>query len=114
MSNSANDYKKKTTYNAFRRNTLQSFDLVDFYDVKYFEKAQPSSDLKWWMKAIESGQDYSSNDEVVVLIPKTDAFGDRLGNRLPWVFGSFSIGSLVIFIILYFTKIDECGLQKFK
>ena len=44
----------------------------------------------------------------------SDAFGDRLGNRLPWVFGSFSIGSLVIFIILYFTKIDECGLQKFK
>jgi hypothetical protein len=57
MSNSAIDYEKKSTYNAFRQNAIRSFVLVDFYDVKYFEKAQPSNDLVGWMKAIELAQD---------------------------------------------------------
>mgnify|MGYP000876051617 CR=1 FL=1 len=107
MNNSANDYEKKSTYSAFRRNAIRSFDLVDFYDVKYFEKAQPSNELEGWMKAIESGQDYSLNNKVVVLIPKNDEFADRLGHRLPWIFGSYGIGALIVFIILYFAKIDE-------
>jgi hypothetical protein len=62
----------------------------------------------------ELAHDYSPNDEVVIFIPKNKAFADRLGHRLPQIFGSFGISALVVYIILLFTKIDERELQKFK
>jgi rhomboid protease GluP len=67
------------------------------YSLDYFERKTNSNDLPNYLNAIvcrtnQRGVDY------VVLLPKTESYANKNGNKLEWLFGSFGIG-LVVFLL---------------
>lgn len=114
ISNRSSESIKDSEYRNFIALSEQRFNEYDFQNVRYFEKLGYSDDRDGFLEAIKNKYPSLNENEQIILIPKTENFENRLGNLLPWIFGSFGIGSLVILCMVIIPKIDERELKKLK
>lgn len=114
LSNRIIDYKKDSEYRIFLEKSEREFDTYDFQKVEYFENLGYSDDRDGFIEAIKERYPNVNESEQIILVPKSDAFEDRLGNTFPWIFGSFGIGAFVLLLMVVIPKIDEKELKNFK
>lgn len=111
IGNTSDNYSK---YMAFNDASLKDFQNYDYAAVHYFEKLSNSEKRNRILLAIKKNNDQINPDEQIILMPKMDSFENKLGNNFIWIFGTFVISALVMFILIYIAKIDPKGLQNFK
>ena len=114
VSNRISDDIKESEYRSFLSKSDLEFDAANFQNVKYFEKLGYSDSRDGFIEAIRETYPDIIEKEQVILIPKSDTFTQRLGNTLPWIFGSFGITALVLLIMIAIPKIDKKELNNFK
>ena len=114
LSNRISDNKKNTEYRSFIEKSEREFSTYNFHEVKYFEKLGYTDDRDGFIEAIKEKNPNIKESEQIILIPKSDAFEDRLGNTFYWIFGSFGIGAFVLLLMVVIPKIDEKELKDFK
>ncbi len=112
LSNKLNKDKKDAAYKSFINKSLKEFDTYDFQNVMYFEKMGYSDERDGYFEAFKEINNINIEKQIV-LIPKTSNFDGRLGNTFAWIFGSFGIGALIIFILIVILKIDKKELNDF-
>jgi rhomboid protease GluP len=114
LSNRISDSKKDSEYRSFLEKSEKEFNTYNFQKVEYFEKLGYSDDRDGFIEAIKRRYPNVKESEQVILVPRYGVFEDRLGNTLPWIFGSFGIGAFVLLLMVVIPKIDENGLEDFR
>jgi len=94
--------RKNDLYKAFARKCQKDFNYKSLDDFYYLDRMAYSSDLKNYTAAINSDKYSALNTPIIVLSPVYEPFESRNGNKLAWIFGSLSIGSVIFLIILLF------------
>ena len=113
ISNSLSDEKKKEKYKQLAERSQKEFEATDFHKFTYLETIGNTEDHNEYNKALEkAGQNLSKDN--IIFEAKTTPFEERNGKKLPWIFGSFGIGSLIYFILLLFPKFHKNKLENFK
>ncbi|MCP9198858.1 rhomboid family intramembrane serine protease [Gramella sp. GC03-9] len=114
IGNRSSDNIKDSEYRSFIKMSERDFNEYDFQNLRYFEKLGYSDDRDGFLEAIKNKYPEINENEQIILVPKTEVFENRLGNLLPWIFGSFGIGSLVVLFMVVIPKIDEKEFKNFK
>ncbi|PHQ29860.1 hypothetical protein CJ305_07780 [Leeuwenhoekiella nanhaiensis] len=112
--NTGTTTQQNAWFSNFLKYSERDFANYPFQDVSYFEKVAYSDHWDGYMQAIKNESPSAVENQQIILIPKADEFEERLGDTLPWVFGSFGIGCMVILLSLLYQKIDESTLSNFK
>ena len=107
ISNYKSDEEKQQRYKTFLASSFQRFETYDFNNVKYFEKVPYSDERDGYLAAIQEKYADVNEESLVILVPKNEEFHERLGNSFPWIFGSFGIGALVVFLMVIIPSINE-------
>jgi rhomboid protease GluP len=113
LRNRGSDREKNIQIKRFVIESKKKFKLYNFKEASYFEKLSLSDDRDGYFKAIKKKIYNSKKEEEIILIPKKEAFEDRLKNYLPWAFGSYGIGAIIFLAMVLFPKIDEKELNDF-
>ncbi|AXG69714.1 rhomboid protease AarA [Kordia sp. SMS9] len=114
IKNSGTEQKKNSAYRIFIRSSEEKFNKYNFQDVRYFEKLGYSDDKDGFLNAIKEQYPDKNLKEQIILIPKKEAFSERLGNTFPWIFGAYGIGVFVLLIMILIPKIDEEEWKRFQ
>jgi membrane associated rhomboid family serine protease len=77
----------------------------------YFDEIPYSNDYIGYKKAAENSDRYQDNGHLHLLVPQSEPFENRNGNKLPWIFGSFAIGAAIYFLVLLFIPLDEAKVK---
>jgi rhomboid protease GluP len=105
MSNSASDADKNASYNAFVRESLQSFNAEDPRNFQFLETLGHNSDRKRYDKVLQlETHDLPLH---VILVPHRERFENRTGDRLEWLLGSIVFGPLVWLAMIFLRPIDR-------
>ncbi len=107
LSNRISDERKESKFKTFLFASDKEFKSYDFQDVKYFEKLGYSDERDGFINAIKKKHSEIESSNQIILIPKRETFKDRLGSTFNYIFISFGIGALVIFLMVIIPKIDE-------
>ena len=113
LSNKLSNDKKNSVYKHFINKSLKDFDTYNFQNVAFFEKLFLSDDRNGFIEAIKRVNNNINIEKQVVLIPKTGNFDKRQGNTFVWIFISFGIGTLIIFLMIATLKIDKKELNDY-
>ncbi len=92
--------EKEQKYQDFYNECIQKMNNYNFYSLDHFERKPNSDDLQNFLKAIEARTKQNSN-EYIVLVPITESYESRNGNKFAWIFGAFGIG-ITVFLLLGF------------
>ncbi len=115
ISNRVSATTKDAEYRNFRHESITEFQsYYNFEGVVYFEKLGYSDQKDGHLAAIKSSPQNTIEKEQIILVPHKEQFSDRLGNTFRWIFGSFLIGSLILFGMIVIPKIDSYELNNFK
>ncbi len=114
ISNRLSDEKKDAEYRTFLEESSRKFDAHPFETVKYFKKLGHSDKRDGFIEAIKESYPHINESEQVILMPQYDNFSDRLGNTVPWIFGSFAIGAFILLLMIAIPKIDTKAFNDFK
>jgi len=113
ISNRLDENEKQQRFQKFAEESQTDFDRKDVNQFIYLDRIGNTDDHKGYISAIKNDKKYFSNSETV-LIPVSNSFESRNGNKLPWIFGALAIGAIVWLIMLLIPKFDEEALEKFK
>ena len=114
LDNNASQAIKNLEYRRFEKASETDFLNHNFYGAKYFEKIGYSDDKDGYLEAIQREYSGLKNEEIIVLIPVTEEFDKRLGNSLPWTFGSYILGAVILLFMILIPKIDREEFSRFK
>ena len=107
ISNKLSADEKEVRYKAFVKESQHKFDSTRLDNFVYLDRIGPSKDLKNYAAAVHSKDISNMNKPVIILAPVNEAFAARNGKKLPWIFGSFGIGSIVFMIALLFKPLQD-------
>jgi len=113
ISNRGSDKSKQIEYEDFIYQSELQLSKHNYHNAKYFEKLRKSDKLKGFKQAIKSKVKEGDKDQIV-LEAHNEYFQTRSGNSLNWIFGSFGVGSLLIFILIIFPDINTKELRNLK
>ncbi len=100
FNNRLSDEEIDTLYSRFMDRSLEKLGNNNIKQAKYFERLMLKDDSEYYLKAINSFTK-STTENVVVLIPHTNSFESRNGNKLFWIFISYAIGlSLMVLVLI--------------
>lgn len=113
ISNKLSKEEKTTQFEQFADQCQQEFDTTNFGSFSFLEKLGNTSERNELIKATEvSGLgDFS---DPVIFEAHDERFEDRNGSKFIWIFISFFIGAILLFILLLFLKIHVPSVKKFK
>jgi rhomboid protease GluP len=95
-------------FHQFYDQTMDEFHRINFQSIVYLEKAAYDNRYNDFKKAIMKAKVQVSDSSLsYILEPKFDAFANRNGQKLPWLFGSFAIGAALWLIMIMIPPIDE-------
>ena len=102
--------EKEREYNAFYSECVDKMDKYAFHDVTYFERLPNTEDRDGFLKAVAA----RSKDDIgaVILEPKHEAFENRSGNKLQWIFGSYLIGTSIFLLVLTWPRVSKLELER--
>jgi len=108
ISNRISQPRKNEKFHQFYDQTMDEFHQMNFRSIVYLEKAGYDNRLDGFKKAIMKAR-VQVNDSSLnyILEPKFNAYADRNGQKLPWIFGSFAIGAAIWLIMVVIPPIDE-------
>jgi hypothetical protein len=113
ISNRLSDGEKREKYVAFAGEIQREFDTTKFEKFVYLERLLYTDDLESFNASVDKNKFLSSDQPIVFVVHQT-AFEKRNGETLPWIFTSFGIGALVIFILLSFPSLDDAKVASFR
>ena len=112
ISNKISNEEKEQKYQDFYNECIQNMNNYNFYSLDHFERKPNSDDLQNFLKAIEARTKQNSN-EYIVLVPITESYESRNGNKFAWIFGAFGIGITVFLLLLIWPDFSETERKKF-
>lgn len=89
------------------------FNNSDYRKINYLEKLRHSNQRNGYLEAITSKIGGIEEDEQIILIPHKEKFSNRYEDSILWIFGSFGVGSLLLFGMILIPKIDQKELNNF-
>lgn len=111
LSNSLGQTEKKAEYATFLRRSESALREENPKSFLYLERLGRNSDRKGFAAALRrAGVDVQSPSSIV-LIPHTEPFEERTGDRLGWTFGSFAIGTIGWLALVLLRPLDHAKLQ---
>jgi len=113
ISNSLSPDEKSRLANVFLQESERQFRMTNFSNFTYLEKLRKSDELEGYEDAIDRGF-YEDSKDVIVFTRYQETFDSRLGTTFEWIFYSLGIGSLVIFLIFLFVKLNPTKIKKYK
>ena len=113
ISNSLSPNEKARQANVFLQESERLFKVTNFSNFTYLEKLRKSENLVNYEAAINRGF-YADSKDVVVFKRQYGPFESRLGTTFQWIFYSWGIGSLIIFLIFLFVKLNPARISKYK
>lgn len=113
ISNKISSEEKDAKYRAFYDECVQKLNDYDFHSLDHFERKPTSDDRKHFLKAIEARIKRPTDESYIVLNPILESYNQRNGNKLAWIFSSFSIGFSVFLLALIFPGYNETERQRF-
>jgi membrane associated rhomboid family serine protease len=105
ISNKLEPNEKEERFKVFARESQQEFNAKKLDDFVYLDRIGLSKEEKNYAAAVKSRDSITANP--IILKPVNEPFEARLGQKLPWVFGSFGIGTCVFLIALLFIPLKE-------
>jgi rhomboid protease GluP len=102
--------EKENQYKAFYRECIDKMNTYPFYELEYFTVAEKSDDKTAFLKAIE--RKMQMKIAPVILLPETEKFDGRNGNKLFWIFGSLGIGLIVFTLFLALPRYSTLELER--
>lgn len=111
--NSLSPDEKARLAKEFLRESERQFRTTNFSNFTYLEKFRKSDDLESYEAAINRGF-YADSKDVIVFTRHQEVFEKRLGTTFEWIFYSWGIGSLVVFLIFLFVKLNPARIKKYK
>jgi len=113
VNNQLSREEKVAAYDEFLLNSRITLDKRDFRSFPFFERMGRSSDRKNFEAALEhAGMFDPDGASTVILIPHSEAFEERTGNRLTWALASFLIGLLFWLLITLFAELESSTVEK--
>lgn len=109
ISNRLSPAEKEAEFQSFHQESFAKIKSYPFHKVQYFRRLPNSEDRDLFLEAIPTN---TITDQTVVLEPKQDAFDQRSGNKLFWIFGTATIGSLVFLFALIWPRYSVMELQR--
>jgi membrane associated rhomboid family serine protease len=105
ISNSLDEGRKQAAYQDFMNQSEASFRAENPEKYSYLERAGRNSDRRNFELALhERGLGLSSPQ--IILRPHLEPFGERTGQRLPWIFYSAGIAAVVWLVIVLVPPLD--------
>jgi rhomboid protease GluP len=105
MSNSASKADKRSAYDEFVKESLQSVNAENPQDYKFLETLGHNSDRKRFERTLRAAEyDLASP---MILIPHREAFEERTGDRIGWLIGSMVCGPLLWLVLVFIRPIER-------
>ncbi|WP_461533067.1 hypothetical protein [Sinomicrobium sp.] len=83
------------------------YNHFDFQDAQYFGRVRYADDKNGFLGAVKRAFPAADEKHLVILVPKKGDFESRFGYMLPWIFGSFGIGALVVLTMIAILGLDN-------
>ncbi|EKO15536.1 rhomboid family intramembrane serine protease [Leptospira kirschneri] len=102
ISNKLNDEEKEKLYTDFYEESMAIMEQYDYHSLDHFERTPTFDDKKYFLQAIESSIKRKPDESYIILEPIPEKFESKNEGKLPWFFGTFGIGFLILLISLIF------------
>lgn len=110
ISNRLSMEEKEREYNAFYGECVDKMNKYAFHDLTYFERLPNTEDRDGFLKAVAART--KEDIAAVILEPKHEAFENRSGNKLQWIFGSYLIGTIIFLLVLTWPRVSKLELAR--
>lgn len=94
--------EKDQAYAQFAKESQADFNAKPFDKLAYMDRVPYGDDMKKYLAAINAENYSPVSTPQNIMTPVYDPFEKRNGDKLPWIFGSFSIGSVFFLFLLLF------------
>jgi hypothetical protein len=108
ISNSLSAMEKQQSFKKFLRKTNYEFRNTRLDKFVYLARLPYNRQSRDFIAAITSRDDVEElYGDPIILSPECTLFADRNGNKLTWLFLSFTIGSAIFLLILLLTPLNN-------
>jgi rhomboid protease GluP len=104
----------ETKYRAFVREVDAQVRGENPHSYRFLERVGRNADGEGFAAALRHAGADRNLSSATILIPHKDAFEDRTGQRLPWVFGSYAIGAIAWLGIVLFCPLDRARFRRWR
>jgi rhomboid protease GluP len=104
----------ETKYHAFIQEVDAQFRGEDPHSYRFLERAGRNADGEGFAAALRHARSDINLSSSTILIPHKEAFKDRTGQRLQWVFGSYAIGAIAWLGIVLFFPLDRAKYRRWR
>lgn len=105
------DVKRKKSDDFLKESWTDYFQRPD-KGFTYFDEVPYNNDYSEFVKAAQKTKRLRNETHIPILVPRTDAFENRNGHKLSWIFGSFAICATIFFLVLMAVPFDERKLSE--
>jgi len=100
ISNKLSQDEKNKAYQKFANESEADLKAKPLDNFTYLDRIPYSDDMKSYLAAVNSERYSPVSSPKNLLLPVYEAFDKRNGSKLPWIFGSFGIGSAIFMLLL--------------
>jgi rhomboid protease GluP len=104
----------ESKFHVFMQEVNWEFQDEDPHSYQFLERVGRNADGEGFAAALRHGGARTSPSSATVLIPHKEAFEDRTGQRLQWVFGSYAIGATAWLGIVLFCPLDRARFRRWR
>jgi membrane associated rhomboid family serine protease len=101
-------------YHAIIQEVGREFQVEDPHSYRFLERVGRNGDAEGFAAALRHAGAERDVSLATILIPHKEAFEDRTGQRLQWVFGSYAIGAAAWLGIVLFCPLDRARFQRWR
>jgi rhomboid protease GluP len=101
-------------YHAFIQEVDAQFRGEDPHSYRFLERVGRNADGEGFAAALRHAGTDRNLSSAIILIPHKEAFEDRTGQRLQWVFGSYAIGAIAWLGIVLFCPLDGAKYRRWR
>jgi len=113
ISNRLSAAEKSRKIEEFNNASWSNYILLPEKGYTYFDEIPYNDDYIEFRKAVQSKPRYKDANGFRLLIAKDQPFEKRNGQKLPWIFGAFAIGSAIFLLILSLIPLDDAKTAAF-
>ena len=107
ISNHLSNDQKETRYKLFANECQADFESKSIDRFVYLDRVPFSADLKGYKGALNDARYPAVVDSKNIFLPVFESIESRNGSKLPWIFGSLGIGSVVFLLILLIKPLKD-------
>lgn len=104
----------ETKYRAFLQEADAQFRGEDPHSYRFLERVGRNADGEGFAAALRHAGENRNLSSATILIPHKEAFEDRTGQRLQWLFGSYAICAIAWLGIVLFSPLDRARFRRWR